>query len=136
MNRLFFCMCAVLFVLGTIYAQEAPTKTTDYAARLQSLENETQTQVSAIEQQIAEADGAAKESLNRQIEQLKKNYEIRRLEVLLEQAESQSDEVRAAEIRKALDYWLNPPVTENTTKVNRPAPDAPGVLPESHETNR
>ena len=136
MNRLFFCICAVLFVLGTIHAQEAPKKTTDYAARFQLLENETQTQVSAIEQQIAEADGAAKESLNRQIEQLKKNYEIRRLEILLEQAESQADEVRATEIRKALDDWLNPPVPENTTKVNRPTPDAPGVIPESRENNR
>ena len=136
MNRLFFCMCAVLFVLGTIYAQEAPTKTTDYAARFQLLENETQTQISAIEQQMTEADGVAKERLNRQIEQHKKSYEISRLEILLEQAESQADEVRAAEIRQALDNRLNPPVPESTTQVNRPAPDAPGVAPESRENNR
>jgi hypothetical protein len=136
MNRLLICMCAVFFVLSTVNAKEAQKTAADFAAQFQTLENETQARISTIEQQMAEADAAAKENLNRQIEQIKFDYEIQRLEILLEQAESQADEGRAAEIRQALDRRLNSSAPANIVKVDRPAPSAPGMMPESRSNNR
>ena len=135
MSRLFFCLFAVSFLLGTLYAQDAQKTAADFTDRFQLLEQETQAQISAIEQQMAEADAVARENLNRQIEQTKASYEIQRLEILLEQAEFQSDEIRAAEIRHALERRLNPetPAIINT---ERSAPSAPGTMPESHSNHR
>jgi len=127
MFRMVLCVSIALILSAVAFAQDAaPTaKATDDSAPLQALEQETQLQIQALETQLAAAPQDA-EAVQKQIADLKFQYEIQRLNILLEQAQAQGDEPRAAEIRRALDNWLNPPAPP-AAPVNRPAPGTPEV---------
>jgi hypothetical protein len=138
MYRLILCLCVALVLSTALFAQEAaPTvKATDDFAQLQALEQETHFQIQALEEQLATATPQDAEAIQQRVADLKFQYEIRRLTILLQQAEAQGNEVRAAEIRHALDNWLNPSQPQITAPVSRPAPGLPQSAPEVHESTR
>jgi hypothetical protein len=138
MLRLILLSCLALLFSAAVLAQEAApaARANDYTAQLQSLEQETQLQMRALEEQRATAGAQAAEAIEVQVADLKFQYEIRRLTILLEQAEEQGDNARAAEIRRALDNWLNPPLPEIAVPVQRSAPGTPDASPEVRESTR
>jgi hypothetical protein len=138
MLRLTLMVCAAVLLSSPIFAQEAAPAPSagDYSVQLQSLEQETQLQMHTLEAQRAEANPQEAEAIEKHIADLKFQYEIRRLSILLEQAQAEGDESRAAEIRHALDNWLKPPSPEITAPVQRSAPGTPNTPPEVHESTR
>jgi len=138
MLRLVLSVCVALMLGAAVFAQEAApaAKASDNAAQLQVLEQETQLQMRALEEQRSTAGARDAESIEQRIADLKFQYEIRRLTILLQQAETEGDETRAAEIRRALDNWLSPPAPEITTPVQRSAPGMPDASPEVRENTR
>jgi hypothetical protein len=138
MLRLVLSVCVALMLGAAVFAQEAApaAKASDNAAQLQVLEQETQLQMRALEEQRSTAGARDAESIEQRIADLKFQYEIRRLTILLQQAETEGDETRAAEIRRALDNWLNPPAPEIAAPVQRSAPGMPDVSPEVRESTR
>jgi len=138
MLRLTLLSCLVLFWGTVVFAQEElpSARASDYPAQLQSLEQETQLQIRALEEQRAMSGAQETEAIEVQVADLKFQYEIRRLTILLEQAESEGNEARADEVRRALDNWLNPPVPETTAPVQRSAPGMPDAAPEVRENTR
>lgn len=137
MTRLLLSICLTLFAAGMVFAQtDAPSvKTTDAAAQLQALEIETAAHIRTLEEQRASVDPQTAEAIERQIADTKILAEVQRLQILLAQAESEGDDARALEIRNALQHWLNPPVVPTST-VDRPAPTAPGVVPQTPDNHR
>jgi hypothetical protein len=131
MLRLILLSCLVLLFSAAAFAQ-----VNDYTVQLQSLEQETQLQMRALEEQHAVADAQDAEAIEARVADLKFQYEIRRLNILLQQAEAQGDEARAAEIRHALDNWLNPPAPQVTAPIQRSAPGTRDVPPEVRESTR
>jgi len=138
MLRLVLSVCVALMLGAAVFAQEAApaAKASDNAAQLQVLEQETQLQMRALEEQRATAGAEAAQTIDRQVADLKFQYEIRQLTILLQQAETEGDETRAAEIRRALDNWLSPPAPEITAPVQRSAPGLPDASPEVRENTR
>jgi hypothetical protein len=138
MLRLVLSVCVALMLGAAVFAQEAApaAKASDNAAQLQVLEQETQLQMRALEEQRSTAGARDAESIEQRIADLKFQYEIRRLTILLQQAETEGDETRAAEIRRALDNWLNPPAPEIAAPVQRSAPGLPEAAPEVRESTR
>ena len=138
MLRLVLSVCVALMLGAAVFAQEAApaAKASDNAAQLQVLEQETQLQMRALEEQRSTAGARDAESIEQRIADLKFQYEIRRLTILLQQAETEGDETRAAEIRRALDNWLSPPAPEITAPVQRSAPGLPDASPEVRENTR
>jgi hypothetical protein len=138
MLRLILLSCLALLCATVVFAQEAAPAdhASDYFAQLQSLEQESQVQIRALEEQRAALDPQAAEAVEAQVADLKYQYEIRRLTILLQQAESEGDNAHAVEIRRALDNWLNPPVPEIAAPVQRSAPGVPEAAPEVRESTR
>lgn len=138
MSRLILLVCLALLFSAAGFAQEAApaAPASDYSAQLQSLEQATQLQMRALEEQRAAAGVQDAEAIQERVADLKFQYEIRRLTILLEQAEASGDEARAAEIRRALENWLNPPAPEITAPVQRSAPGTPDAAPEVRESTR
>jgi hypothetical protein len=127
-----------LLLGAAVFAQEAApaAPASDYSVQLQSLEQETQLQMRALEEQRATVGAQDAEAMELRVADLKFQYEIRRLTILLQQAEADGDEARAAEIRRALDNWLNPPAPEITAPAQRSAPGMPSATPEVRESTR
>jgi hypothetical protein len=138
MLRLILLSCLALLCATVVFAQEAvpAAPASDYPAQLQSLEQETQLQLHALEERRVTAGAQAAEAIEVQVADVKFQYEIRRLTILLEQAEAQGDNAGAAEVRRALDNWLNPPIPEAAAPVDRSAPGVPEAAPEVRESTR
>jgi hypothetical protein len=113
----FVALCLVMFG-GSLWAAQETGGAQGYQAQLQSLDEETQAQIQALEQQILATDGPEREGLELKIAEVKRQCEIQRLEILLEQAQTEGDEARVAEIRSALDHWLNPPEPQNLPEIS------------------
>ena len=138
MSRLAPYVCLALLFCAAVYAQEATAvaQSAEYSARLQSLEQESKIQMQALEEQRTLASPQDAEVIEKRVADLKFQHEIRRLTILLEQAEAGGDEARAAEIQRALNNWLNPSAPEITAPVQRSAPGTPDASPEVRESTR
>jgi hypothetical protein len=141
-SRLWLCLAVVAAFGATLWAQplEGTQKTdADFSAQLQSCRSETESAISALEQQILSADHSQSEDLQRQIARLKKDGEIRRLRILLAWAQSEGNTARIAEVQKALDSWLNPPSSSHTPAILTPEdkaaspPDRPAPVTTSNK---
>ncbi|MCX6600784.1 MAG: hypothetical protein NT025_04390 [bacterium] len=102
MLRTVLSVCLALLFSAAVFAQEAApaARANDDSAQLQSLEQETQLQMRALEEQRGTAGAQDAEVIEERVADLKFQYEIRRLTILLEQAEEQGDNARAAEVRR------------------------------------
>jgi hypothetical protein len=87
--------------------EKATNSTYDLA--LQQSVADVQARLKALEHQIAGAQPAQIESLQKQVSDVKQAGEIRRLEILLKWAEDEGDAARISEIQRALENWRNPP---------------------------
>ncbi|RPH96420.1 hypothetical protein EHM69_01315 [candidate division KSB1 bacterium] len=126
------CWCSLLAAPSPV---PSGVSALTYPERIHLLEEETQAQMTVLFQQVA-ADPAQRESIERQIIKLKNQAEIHRLEILLEWAEAEGNQNKAAEIRKALDQWRTPVVPPKQSPVPRDAPNATGIVPESKDSSR
>jgi hypothetical protein len=125
----------LLFVMTALSqdTKEQAQKAIDYKAQLQSLEQETQLQIKTLSEQLESAELKDRETLDKQIIDIKHNAEIQRLTILLDWAKAEGDQARIAEVQKALDNWVNPPQPQQLPTVDRSS-DTPGVQTDSNQT--
>jgi hypothetical protein len=112
---------------GQAARQQASLTKADFQAQLQTLANDEQTQIQALETQIAAAAPAEQDNLQRQIAETKRQGEIHRLEILLNWANSEGDQARAAEVSQALENWRTPPQPQNLPQLPKGAERASNV---------
>lgn len=118
---LLYAAMAVLLAVSAMAQTKSgpanPATGTDYRTRLETNSAETQAEISALETELASAESRDHESLERQLIELKRQGEIRRLTILLEWANAEGDASRAAELQMALANWTTPaaakPLPEN-----------------------
>jgi len=126
MRKMLLCLVAVALAVP-VWAQQAEKSaqaTQDFQTRINAVEAETQAQVEALAAQANDPDPAVRQQVDKRIEGLKQQGEIRRLEILLEQAQAEGDNDKAAEVQQALDMWRNPPQTKSLPLVPRDAAPA------------
>jgi len=114
--RVIVCCAAIAMVLSSsaiaqTKAVEAPKNTvaTDYHARLEASATQLQTRIGVLEAQLADPNTKDRESIERQIVEMKRQGEIDRLQILLDWARAQGDASRVEEIQQVLNQWQNPP---------------------------
>ncbi|MFZ5434679.1 MAG: hypothetical protein ACOZB3_13010 [Calditrichota bacterium] len=131
MIRLLLVCAATLWTILPLMAQEKSTAT-DYSIRIASVETETQARIEALASEIENTDPATRDAVGRQIEQLKREGEIRRLEILLEWAQTDGDARRISEAEHALNQWRNPPQTQELPEL--PKNENPGSINNASRT--
>jgi biopolymer transport protein ExbD len=111
--RVFSILLTVMLATALCFGQATKAQVTapqaSYDVQLQELATNVQTQIQAIEAQIAAAQPQDREALQRQIADVKKQGEINRLEIMLQAARDKGDAARVTEIQQALENWRNPP---------------------------
>lgn len=135
MNTLIFRMLMAALCLATMlaYATAAPTTVNadEYKIRLDEVSSVSQAQVAELSEKVETAEsGAQRDDFQRQIEDVKRQAEIQRLNILLEWAEAEGDVERIAEVRSALDQLMNPPQPQVLPEVEK------HVIPETDNSSK
>ncbi len=97
-----------------------------YQSQVDQLKLDTRSEIDALNQQLEGVSAEEQEQIHAQIQALKLQSEISRLEILLEWARSENDEARIVEVETALQNFLNPPVKHNLPDVPRDKSAMPG----------
>ena len=135
MNTLIFRMLMAALCLATMlaYATAAPTTVNadEYKIRLDEVSSVSQAQVAELSEKVETAEsGAQRDDFQRQIEDVKRQAEIQRLNILLEWAEAEGDVERIAEVRSSLDQLMNPPQPQVLPEVDK------HVIPETDNSSK
>jgi hypothetical protein len=138
--RVFSFVMAALLLTTLCFGQTATAPTdpsrADYQARLDQAATTVHTQIATLETQLTAAKtAAAQDDLQRQIQDMKRQGEIQRLEILLEWAQAKGDAARATEIEQALNNWRNPPQPQVLPQLEKGAA-APATKSESTQAGK
>ncbi|MBU0509076.1 hypothetical protein KKH27_09610 [bacterium] len=134
-------MMTTLFVLLLIALPTWPqspealkASPTDFQARIVEAEANTHLQIEALTAGMETLDPAQREALDRQCVEIKRQGEIQRLEILLEWAQAEGDEVKVTEVRQALETWRNPPEGQVLPQI--PRDETPGARTNDNSRNQ
>jgi hypothetical protein len=128
-SRFSIAVMLIFGALAMVFAQAKTDAAADFAQRMAESQTQIQTAIQSLELQLASAGADDQEKIQQQIISLKRDGEIQRLTILLEQANLTGDMSRAQEISRALSFYQNPPQVQTLPVQEKNPADYPGSDP-------